>query len=104
MPEHTGGDRAPWSPALSDRGHFEARRPRGQPLQLAGGLCERDVTERPDIRPAEHHDEIDVCGPGTNPLDRGELAADLVVLEPGQPSELKVLVEDRPRQIAAVFC
>src|SRR5437870_820736 len=49
---------------------------------------ERDITVRPDIRPLEGHQKIDVCGPGADALDAQQRRMRIFIVQAREAIEM----------------
>lgn len=55
-------------PVIRECDHDVANRPFGQSFQLLRSDLNREITSRPDIRPLQGKEKVDIRGPATNPL------------------------------------
>ena len=88
-PEQPGSDGAPRPPRLAEDGQLVGARTAGQGERFPDGGLQRQVADRPDIRPAEHHQQVDRRGPRTDARQGLERTLDLRVVLSGQPIQVQ---------------
>jgi hypothetical protein len=98
VPEQSRGRRAPRPPCLGDDRELRRARARGEALHELGGSRERDVATRPDVRPAQGHEEVDVGRPGADPGDRRQRRTGSFVGPAPESDEVQRARDDGPRE------
>jgi hypothetical protein len=94
VPEEAGSDRPPRPPRLAEQHEGLRIGPHRKHLCLCDRGRQGHVADRPHVRPAEHHQQVDGRGPSTDPGDRLERRLGSVVVEICQRLELEGAVED----------
>src|SRR5256712_4786014 len=69
-----------------------------QPLHLAQRADQGEVAARPDVRPAQGHEQVDVGAPRADAFLFNELEADRLVLERAEAGRIELAVHDRARE------
>jgi hypothetical protein len=98
MPEHARCDRSPGTPRVRDTAKAIRTRDGTHPLDLADRGGEREIAHRPDVAPAERHQEIDVSGPRADTPQLDQLRACAVVIQIDEAVWIKLARDDRLRQ------
>ena len=93
MPQDTCGNAAPGAPGFANVSQFRRIGTRRQPLYAVGCRLERNITDRPDIRAHQRHQQIDICGLCPDPLHLNQLCAHVIVSHAAEPVEAQRLVQ-----------
>lgn len=98
VPEEPSGNGSPRPPRLTEEHQLFGCRPRPQALHVANGSRKRDVPDRPDVRAAEHHEQVDRRRPAADPGDRLEREPCRVVVEGSDDVEVERAIDEGGRK------
>ena len=74
-------------------------RHRVEPVGSLDGAANTEIRRRQHIRATQLTQQEHVCGPGTDPTNRGQLSMCLVVCQLAQPVKIEATVECAHRQV-----
>jgi hypothetical protein len=89
VPQDAGRHGAPRPPAGPEGGQFLGIRQALQLFHTLHGQRQRQITQRPGIGPAQHHQQVNLGRPGANAFDADEHLPRLGVIQPGQAMQLQ---------------
>src|SRR5580765_4505391 len=103
MPQYPGGDCSPWLPRRAYLVELIRRWSTSQPLHLLRRDCQSEISRRPDVRPAQHHQQINIRRPASDTFDFDKLGFYSSVIHRTQRVEIKQAFENRASEFASVY-